>query len=182
MEQVTYKLGEFIVAGVKSSARPIEWDREIIDGEGNDAFGVPAIPIKYECSCPNCGNCVSFSASLLCVKCPECGAGNDVFSEQYESPFCDPGEFVEVDTDFMSDSEEEDAGEDQADVPDVELKDDDVAEISEDAEITEVADDEVEVIEEDTVVDAADEEDAPKDNGGDDKEDEDDIDWDQILG
>lgn len=77
-----YELITVQVKGETVLARPVAWDREIYDGEGNDAKGDPANPTEYQASCPHCGNLIHFSNDDIYegitgadnVKCEECGA------------------------------------------------------------------------------------------------------------
>jgi protein-arginine kinase activator protein McsA len=57
---------ELLVAGVKLTARPIEFE-----------FDVGKNPIKatrYETTCPKCGNLIQFFGVLKSVGCTSCGA------------------------------------------------------------------------------------------------------------
>jgi hypothetical protein len=41
-------------------ARPIAWDREVWDGEGNDREGNPVEAIEFVTTCPHCANLIQF--------------------------------------------------------------------------------------------------------------------------
>lgn len=88
-------------------ARPIEWDREQADGNGNDKFGNPILPIKFESTCPKCAQLISFGPKDIffstkgfeSIACTTCSAGaeqapvaavvvNKIKADK--SPFVDP--------------------------------------------------------------------------------------------
>lgn len=90
-----YALAEISIGDEILNARPIEWDREIADGEGKDENGDYAVAIKYETACPGCGDSLIFEAGMSSVRCPHCGIGEDEHTEVYESPFQDPGDYAQ---------------------------------------------------------------------------------------
>lgn len=61
-------------------ARPIEWDRELADGKGNDKDGVPITPTRFMTTCPYCSQLIKFRHSDIYdgsnIKCPECSVHN----------------------------------------------------------------------------------------------------------
>lgn len=68
----------------KIQARPVGWDRPIVDGYGNGADGKPVKPTEFHATCPYCGNLVHFTIDDLYrdtagminnVKCLICRAG-----------------------------------------------------------------------------------------------------------
>ena len=79
-----YKLIDVKLSREKIQARPVAWDREIHDGEGNDRKGNPAISTEFHATCPYCGNLVHFARTDIYkdslaednVKCGECKRGN----------------------------------------------------------------------------------------------------------
>lgn len=96
MDEMTLPPWQHIEVKIKTDtvlARPVEWDSEMIDGEGHNKLGEFVKPITYETVCPFCGNMIHFGAGFISVKCPECKAGEDKRAEAYIPPFQDPGEF-----------------------------------------------------------------------------------------
>jgi len=89
-----YDLKPIVIKGVTIMARPVAWDRPMIDNEGHVEKDVFAEATEYETACPHCGQLVRFSAAKEQIKCPECKAGEDVYVEKFESPFIDPGEYA----------------------------------------------------------------------------------------
>ena len=70
--------------------RPIEWDREMVDGEGHAADGSMAKPTLFEGTCWHCGQLMIIKAGLSSARCPECEVGVDVALPVFVSPFVDP--------------------------------------------------------------------------------------------
>ena len=99
-EKLPFDLSSVDVGGVIVDARPIEWDAEMVDGEGHNAAGEYVKPVKYETACPHCGQLIQFTPSTS-IKCQECRRGTDVIlaefiPEPFESPFCNPGDYVRI--------------------------------------------------------------------------------------
>ena len=101
------KCYELITIKVKKEevlARPVAWDREIYDGEGNDKKGVPVNPTEFHATCPHCGNLIHFSLEDMYVavsgennvKCGECGAA-DIPAEAKEEKVILPSDVVFLD-------------------------------------------------------------------------------------
>lgn len=65
-----YSLVDVVVDGHKLSARPVEFTY--------DSFGNPTSATKYECTCPNCGNLISFTLfeAVVFDKVPYVGCSN----------------------------------------------------------------------------------------------------------
>ena len=80
-----YNLIDIQIKNQKTQARPVAWDREIWDGEGNDRSGNPVSPTEFNTTCPFCASLVHFNAEDLYtslsgiennVGCDACGAAN----------------------------------------------------------------------------------------------------------
>lgn len=93
---------------VRVMGRPVEWDREITTIDGRDKNGEYAKPIKFETTCPHCGQLTSFPDNRKSVKCTQCLRGIDQLEiDEFVDPFGDPGEFVldpadDLETEFNS--------------------------------------------------------------------------------
>jgi hypothetical protein len=73
--------------------RPVEWDKEMVDGEGHTADKTYAKPIKFETVCPYCGQLIFFTDKHAKIKCTECKKGEDVLKIPEvppANPFQDP--------------------------------------------------------------------------------------------
>jgi hypothetical protein len=88
-----YKLIDVVCGGHKLQARPVDWDRQDVDGFGNDRKGEPVNAIGFHTTCPRCGNLIDFRRSTLYVgtdetenniKCESCGCGTDFSKLQNE--------------------------------------------------------------------------------------------------
>jgi len=88
-----YKLIDIMCGGEQLQARPVDWDREVVDGFGNDQKGDPVNAIGFHTTCPSCGNLVDFKKCDLYVgkdksenniKCEFCGCGAEFDKSQYE--------------------------------------------------------------------------------------------------
>jgi hypothetical protein len=55
-----YELIHVRVGSEVLQARPIAWDREVWDGEGNDRDGVPVEAVEFVTTCPFCANLIQF--------------------------------------------------------------------------------------------------------------------------
>ena len=80
-----YQLIDIQIKNDKTQARPIAWDRTLVDGEGNDEAGKPVVSIKFATTCPFCANLIEFNRddlytatnkSINNIKCETCGAAN----------------------------------------------------------------------------------------------------------
>ena len=89
-----YDLIEIVLGSETITARPVGWNEEIVDSEGHIADGSMAIPAKFETSCPSCGDMILFDSGFKQIKCPHCGAGEDIKLEA-GNPFQDPGQYGE---------------------------------------------------------------------------------------
>ena len=89
-----YDFIEITIDSVIVSARPIKWDKEMVDGVGHAADGSMVVPVGFEGTCPHCGDMVLFDVDFKEIKCPNCGRGEDVKFEA-ASPFQDPGQYGE---------------------------------------------------------------------------------------
>jgi hypothetical protein len=56
-----YEFIDIKLSGERIQARPVAWDREIYDGEGNDRKGNPVVATEFHATCPYCGNLVHFA-------------------------------------------------------------------------------------------------------------------------
>jgi hypothetical protein len=80
-----YQFIDIQIKDCKSQARPVSWDREIWDGNGNDIKGNPVNPIEFDTTCPFCANLIHFRVQDLYVaengtinniECGSCGVSN----------------------------------------------------------------------------------------------------------
>lgn len=80
-----YEWSEITVYKELVRARPVGWDREIVDSDGNDKDGIPVVAVEFETTCPYCGNLLQFKTSdIYCsvgnsanIKCGTCNKGNE---------------------------------------------------------------------------------------------------------
>jgi hypothetical protein len=106
-------------------ARPVAWNKEIVDGFGNGSDGKPVSPTEFHATCPYCGNLIHFTVDDIFkdvnetdnVKCLTCRSGNEAVEEVKKqaaiapktSIFIDPiatGLFdLEVDMDLLDSAE-----------------------------------------------------------------------------
>lgn len=92
-----YKPKDYILGTYTLSARPVQWDRVIVDINGRDVNKEYAIPILYEGTCPYCSNLLEIMPNIISIKCIHCKKGEDKFdSIIVQSPFCEPGDFDKV--------------------------------------------------------------------------------------
>lgn len=65
MSILAYDLIKITIGSETLYARPIKWDREDNDGQGNDINKNPISPIRYMATCPNCAQLLEFDNNQL---------------------------------------------------------------------------------------------------------------------
>lgn len=103
-ELITVKLADEFV-----QARPVAWDKEIVDGFGNDKDGNEVTPVEFDATCPKCGNLVHFSTKDIYkvsgddnIKCGECFAGNERAPDLFKDPISAGVFKMDVDVDLLT--------------------------------------------------------------------------------
>jgi len=122
-----YRLKEIFIKSTSIRARPIEWDRIDVDGQGHDKDGEDVYPTKWHTTCPHCANLLEFEAKDIYklnenenVGCTNCWVGEKPDGIDWSNPvdveellskidiaeFCDPiisGNFdIEIDHDKLA--------------------------------------------------------------------------------
>lgn len=92
-----YQLIDVQIGNQQTQARPVAWDREIWDGNGNDKNGEPVKPTEFNTTCPFCANLIHFNVDELyiavdgssnnvgCYTCKVANQKSEIASEEKET-------------------------------------------------------------------------------------------------
>ena len=105
-----YDLINVVIKKEQVQARPIAWDREIYDTDGNDVKGEPVEAVEFHTTCPYCGDLIHFAKDEILwiaendqpegnVQCEECGAGKKLEISEDGTP--QPRQISAVQVEFL---------------------------------------------------------------------------------